>query len=136
MESPTPTRNLHHGAVCIWQGDHERDLGRALSVRHGPRWPLPLRASFPKDRAEVDQAPAKAEEYRRPFRDAIEKREPPHRIRELIDLYHHWAWTPKIVDRDGAVIVVVIIVVIVSIVLTLFVSRDTMGDGRRRGLRL
>jgi hypothetical protein len=60
---------------------------------------LPLRETFPKSRAEVAKAPEKAEEYRKAYQAAIQENQPPHRIRELIDLCHHWSWTPNIVDR-------------------------------------
>jgi len=60
---------------------------------------LPLRESFPKSRAEVEACPEKADQYRKAYLQAIENGEPPHRIRELIDLCHHWSWAPNIVDR-------------------------------------
>jgi len=96
-------REIGHGiaGACLaeWEGRASAWAPLSLSsVTHGSA-DLPLRESFPKDRAEVDRAPAKAEEYGHLFREAIENRESPHRIRELINLYHHWSWLPKIVDR-------------------------------------
>ena len=76
------------------------DVGSADARADGPpaaRAPAPRHLS--RSRAEVEQAPEKAEENARAFRAAIRAGEPACRIRELIDLHHHWRMVPSMVDN-------------------------------------
>lgn len=60
----------------------------------------PLRPEFPRSHAEMaEQAPRRAEEFRKAYQDAIAAGAPAYRVKQLIDAYWHWSWVPKIVDR-------------------------------------
>lgn len=60
---------------------------------------LPLRDTFPRSRAELLRAPEKAAAYKEEYQAAIRAGANPYRIRELIDLWHHWTWAPNIAER-------------------------------------
>jgi hypothetical protein len=75
-----------------WQPLH---LGRPAHARVN----LPLRETLPRDREELKLADKRTEELKVAFQKAIEARECPSTIRQLIDDYQHWSWMSRIVDR-------------------------------------